>query len=86
MYPWAHHFFAHKKEVHGEDVWVLLFCDNQKVHLDQEVKQSSGQHKVLLCYLPPILTNFIWPIDVGLERLMKDQASVVLWQVNVMTG
>ena len=64
----AHCFVAHKQEVHGEDVWVLLFCDNLKAHLDQEVKQIFGQGKVLLCYLPPNMTNFIQPIDAGLGR------------------
>jgi hypothetical protein len=67
----AHLFVAHKKEVHGEDVWVLLFCDNLKAHLDQEVKQIFGDGKVLLCYLPPNMTNFIQPIDAGLGRSVR---------------
>jgi len=67
----AHRFVAHKKEVHGEDVWVLLFCDNLKAHLDQEVKQIFGDGKVLLCYLPPNMTNFIQPIDAGLGRSVR---------------
>ena len=33
---------------HGEDVWVIMFCDNLNAHLDEEVKQIFGDGKVLL--------------------------------------
>ena len=29
----AERFVKHKKYVHGEDVWVIAFCDNMKAHL-----------------------------------------------------
>ena len=25
--------------MHGEDVWVLIFCDNLSAHLDQDVNK-----------------------------------------------
>ena len=31
-------FIKEKNRVRGEDVWVILFCDNLSAHLDLEVK------------------------------------------------
>ena len=64
----AEQFVKHKKYAHGEDVWVIAFCDNLKAHLDKDVKRIFGEGKVLLCYVPPGMTNFIQPIDAGLGR------------------
>ena len=62
----AERFVVVKNGVHGEDIWVLLFCDNLSAYLDQEVKTIFGNHgKVLLFYFPPNMTNFIQPIDAG---------------------
>lgn len=56
---------------HGEDVWVLLFCDNLNAHFDKEVKRIFGNANVLLFYFPPNMTNFIQAIDVGLGRSVR---------------
>ena len=52
----AERFATEKNNKHGEDVWVLLFCDNLKAHLDEEVKRIFGDAKVLLFYFPPNMT------------------------------
>ena len=52
-------------------MWVLLFCDNLKARLDEEVKRIFGDAKVLLFYFPPNMTNFIQPIDAGLGRSVR---------------
>ena len=67
----AERFVTEKNNKHGEDVWVLLFCDNLKAHLDEEVKRIFGDAKVLLFYFPPNMTNFIQPIDAGLGRSVR---------------
>ena len=67
----AERFVMEKNRVHGEDVWVILFCDNLSAHLDQEVKTIFGNGKVVLFYLPPNMTNFIQPIDAGLGRSVR---------------
>ena len=61
----------HKNEVHGEGVWVIMFCDNLIAHLDPEAKQIFGFNKVLLCYLPPNTTNSIQVINEGLGRSVR---------------
>ena len=38
-------FVAHKNEVHGEGVWVIMFCDNLSAHLDHDAKQTYSFHK-----------------------------------------
>jgi len=67
----AERFVAEKNSKHGEDVWVILFCDNLRAHLDEEVKRIFGDSKVLLFYFPPNMTNFIQPIDAGLGRSVR---------------
>ena len=67
----ATRFVEKKNAKHGEDVWVLLFCDNLSAHLDEEVKRTFGNAKVLLFYFPPNMTNFIQPIDAGLGRTVR---------------
>ena len=66
-------FVQKKNEKHGDDVWVILFCDNLGAHLDAEVKRIFGDGKVLLFYFPPNMTNFIQPIDAGLGRTVRRQ-------------
>ena len=44
----AHKFVIHKNEVHGEGVWVILFCNNLSANLDPEAKQIFGGKKVFL--------------------------------------
>ena len=68
--------------MHGEDVWVILFCDNLSAHLDQEVKTIFGNGKVLLFYFPPNMTNFIQPIDAGLGRRVRMPGSwrQIIWR------
>lgn len=44
--------FVRKKKMRHGDLWVLLFCDNLKAHLGDEVKQIFGEGRVLLCYFP----------------------------------
>ena len=64
-------FVRHKQEVHGDNVWVILCCDNLSAHLDADVREIFGQGKVFLCFFPPNMTNFIQPIDAGLGRSVR---------------
>ena len=64
-------FVDRKNEKHGEDVWVLLFCDNLGAHVHDDVRRIFGDNKVFLCYFPPGMTNFIQPIDAGLGRSVR---------------
>ena len=41
-------FVTHKVEVHGYDTWVLLFYDNLKDHMNDQVRNIFGDAKVLL--------------------------------------
>jgi hypothetical protein len=66
----AHSFVTHKNAAHG-DKWVILFCDNLRAPLDDEVREIFGTGKVFLCYFPPNMTNFIQPIDAGLGRSVR---------------
>ena len=77
----AKRFVREKIIKHGEDVWVIMFCDNLNAHLDEEVKQIFGDGKVLLFYFPPNMTNFIQPIDAGLGRSVRIEIgnSLDLW-------
>ena len=77
-------FFKHKVAVSGEDVWVILFCDNLSAHLDEELKKIFGERKVLFCFLPPKITNFLHPIDRGLCRSVRLSVSRHLdeWLMN----
>ena len=70
----ARRFYEHKVAVHGEDVWVILFCDNLSAHLDEKVKNIIGERKLFLSFLPPNMKNFLQPIDSGLGR--SDRISV----------
>ena len=65
-------------------MWVILFCDNLKAHLDEEVKKIFGDTKVFLCYLPPNMTNFIQPIDAGLGCSLRLAVGIYLdaWLMN----
>mgnify|MGYP001479720140 CR=1 FL=1 len=36
-------FVDRKNEKHGEDVWVLLFCDNLGVHVHDVVRKIFGE-------------------------------------------
>ena len=36
----AEKFVEHKKGKHGENIWVLLFCDNLSAHLDDQMKKN----------------------------------------------
>ena len=67
----AKSFVQKKNEKHGDNVWVLLFCDNISAHLDADVKRIFGDRKILLLYLLPNMTNFIQPIDAGLGRTVR---------------
>lgn len=71
MIQLAEKFVEHKIEKHGENQWVLLFCDNLRPHLDEEVKQIFGDGKVLLCCLPPNMTRVSQPINAGLGRSIR---------------
>ena len=59
---------AHKNEVCGEGVWVIMFCDNISAHLYPEVKKIFGINMVFLLYLPPNMKTFIESVDAGLGR------------------
>jgi len=63
--------FVRKKKMRHGDLWVLLFCDNLKAHLDAEVKRIFGEGRVLLCYFPPAMTEVIQPIDAGYGRSLR---------------
>ena len=63
--------FVRKKKMRHGDLWVLLFCDNLKAHLDDEVKQIFGEGQVLLCFFPPAMTEVIQPIDAGYGRSLR---------------
>ena len=52
-------------------MWVILFCDNLSPYLDEEVNKIFGEIKVILCFLPPNMTNFFQPIDARLGRLVR---------------
>ena len=71
MIDLSRHFFKGKVAVHGEDLWVILFCDNLSPYLDEEVNKIFGEIKVFLCFLPPNMTNFFQPIDARLGRLVR---------------
>ena len=58
-------------ELHGADEWVILFCDNLRAHVDTYVKRIFGDNKVLLCFLPPVTTNFTQAIDDGYGRSLR---------------
>ena len=59
----ARRFVENKVAVHGEDVWLIIFCENISAHLYEEVKIIFGEIKVFHCFLPPNMTNFLQPID-----------------------
>ena len=61
-------FVEHKIAVHGEDLWVILFCDNISAHLDKEVNNIFGERNLFSCFLPLDMTKFLQPIDDGLGR------------------
>ena len=71
MIDLSRHFFEGKVAVHREDLWVILFCDNLSPYLDEEVNNIFGEIKVILCFLPPNMTNFFQPIDARLGRLVR---------------
>ena len=48
----ARKFFAHKNEVHGEGVWLIIFCDNLSAHLDPEAKNLWYQQSLLVLPSP----------------------------------
>ena len=64
-------FVEFKIEKHGKDEWVILFCDNLSAYLDDKVGVEIGDAKVLLCYFPPNMTNFIQLIDAGLGKSVR---------------
>ena len=53
MREMANRFVTYKRERHGCEKWVDLFCDNLKAHLDEEVKGIFSRGHVSLCYFPP---------------------------------
>ena len=67
----ARKFVNCKNEKHGEDVWVLLFCDNLGAHVRDDIRKSFGDNKVFFCYFRPGMTNFIQSIDAGLGRSVR---------------
>ena len=64
-------YVEHKVSDSGEDVWVILFCENQSAHLDEELKNIFGERKVFLFFLPPNMTKFLHPIDSILGRSVR---------------
>ena len=64
----AQKFVTFKTQRYGADTWVLLYCDNLRAHLANDVKKIFGDSKVFLCFLPPNMTHFVQPIDAGLDR------------------
>jgi hypothetical protein len=71
MLDLAEKFVTHKIEVHGGDTWVILFCDNLRAHVDDDVKRMFGDAKVFLCYFPPNMTNVLQPIDAGIGQSLR---------------
>ena len=61
-------FVRFKVQNYGADKWVLLYCNNLKVYLADNIKKIFGNAKVFLCYLPSNMTHFAQPIDAGLDR------------------
>lgn len=41
-------FVKLKVKVHGADTWVLLFCDNLKAHVNDQIQKGLGYAKVIL--------------------------------------
>ena len=84
MIQLAEKFVRHKNEMHGEDVWVILYCDNLRAHLATEVKRIFGEGKVFLCFLPPNMTHFLQPIDAGIGRSLRNNIANYLdeWLMN----
>ena len=64
-------FVNFKMEKYGPDTWVLLYCDNLRAHLADDVKKIFGDSKLFLCFLPPNMTHFVKPIDAGLGRCTR---------------
>ena len=50
-------FVNFKTEKYGPDTWVLLYCNNLRAHLADDVKKIFGDSKVFLCFLPPNMTG-----------------------------
>jgi hypothetical protein len=73
-----------KIQKYGEEVWLLLYCDNLSAHLNEDVKDIFRKGKVLLCYFPPAMTEIVQPIDAGYGRSLRCQLGNLLdiWLMN----
>ena len=67
----AHRFVRKKIEMHGEDIWVIAFCDNLKAHVNERVRDIFGKGHVFLCFFPPNMTHIVQPIDAGIGRSLR---------------
>ena len=67
----AERFVAENNLKHGENVWIILLCDNISARLDEEVRRIFGDANVLLFYFPPNISNFIQPIVARLGRSVR---------------
>ena len=88
-------FVKHKVEVHGSDMWVILFCDNLKAHVNDQVQNSFGDEKVLLYYQPRNMTEVVQPVDAKYKRPLRcnidyglaiwliSKENLIKWEVNM---
>ena len=67
--------FRHKNEVRGRYVWVILFCDNFKAHLEKDVRRVFYDSKFLLLWFTPNMTDFIQSIDEVIRRSVRTAIS-----------
>ena len=67
----AHNFVRRKIEMHGEDTWVIAFCDNLKAHVNEQVRDIFGKGHVFLCFFPPNMTHIVQPIDAAIEQSLR---------------
>lgn len=90
----AQNFCNHVKQRWGGKK-VLLFCDNLDAHVAPVTKKIYGDGNVLLCSLPPSVTESLQPIDAGYERSLRcavgrlldnwliDEDNMALWEDEV---
>ena len=50
----------------------MLYCDNLRAYLADNVKKIFGDTKIFLCYLLSNITHFVQSIDARLGRSTRD--------------
>ena len=55
-------------------VMVIVVCDNAGVHKSDELLDHLEKHGILICFLPPNMTEWLQPLDLvvcGLAKLVQ---------------